>query len=115
MTTTPASRIAVAAGTLIALGLLAGCTSGGTAQPAATSAPMATGSASPATTPASSPAMTTGAADAATLAVKMADSTLGSILVDGKGIIRWKHVGPLTDAVIADELMPALQQVEAAR
>ncbi len=86
MTTTPASRIAVAAGTLIALGLLAGCTSGGTAQPAATSAPMATGSASPATTPASSPAMTTGAADAATLAVKMADSTLGSILVDGKGM-----------------------------
>jgi hypothetical protein len=31
------------------------------------------------------------------------------------GIVRWKHVGPLTDAVIADELMPALQQVEAAR
>ena len=38
-----------------------------------------------------------------------------TFLVDGAGIIRWKHVGPLTDAVIADELMPALQQVEAAR
>ena len=38
-----------------------------------------------------------------------------TFLVDGVGIIRWKHVGPLTDAVVADELMPALQQVEASR
>ena len=36
-------------------------------------------------------------------------------LVDGAGIIRWKHVGPLPDAVVADELMPALRQVEASR
>ena len=38
-----------------------------------------------------------------------------TFLVDGAGIIRWKHVGPLTDAIVADELMPALQQIEAAR
>ena len=38
-----------------------------------------------------------------------------TFLVDGTGIIRWKHVGALTEDVIADELMPALQQVEAAR
>ena len=38
-----------------------------------------------------------------------------TFLVDGAGIIRWKHVGPLTDAIVADELMPALQQVEASR
>ena len=38
-----------------------------------------------------------------------------TVLVDGTGIIRWKHVGALTEDVIADELMPALQQVEASR
>ena len=38
-----------------------------------------------------------------------------TFLVDGKGIVRWKHVGALTEDVIADELMPALQQVEASR
>ena len=38
-----------------------------------------------------------------------------TFLVDGTGIIRWKHVGALTEDVIADELMPALQQVEALR
>ena len=38
-----------------------------------------------------------------------------TFLVDGTGIIRWKHVGALTEDVIADELMPALQQVEASR
>ena len=38
-----------------------------------------------------------------------------TFLVDRNGIIRWKHVGALTEDVIADELMPALQQVEASR
>lgn len=38
-----------------------------------------------------------------------------SFLVDAHGIIRWKHVGPLTDAVIAGELLPALAKVEAER
>ena len=38
-----------------------------------------------------------------------------TFLDDGTGIIRWKHVGALTEDVIADELMPALQQVEASR
>ena len=38
-----------------------------------------------------------------------------TFLVDGTGIIRWKHVGALTEDVIADELMPALQQIEASR
>lgn len=38
-----------------------------------------------------------------------------TFLVDGIGVIRWKHVGPLTDAVVADELMPALRQIEAER
>lgn len=38
-----------------------------------------------------------------------------TFLVDGTGIIRWKHVGPLTEDVIADELIPALHQVEATR
>jgi len=26
--------------------------------------------------------------------------------VDAKGIVRWKHVGPLTEAIVANELMP---------
>ena len=34
-------------------------------------------------------------------------------LVDAAGIIRWKHVGPLDDAIIRDELLPALAQAEA--
>ncbi len=33
-------------------------------------------------------------------------------LVDADGIIRWKHVGPLTDAVVEDELLPALAKLE---
>ena len=33
-------------------------------------------------------------------------------LVDGAGIVRWKHVGALTDAVIRDELLPRLADVE---
>ena len=35
-----------------------------------------------------------------------------SFLVDGAGIVRWKHVGPLTDAVIAGELLPVLADLE---
>ena len=38
-----------------------------------------------------------------------------TFLVDADGVVRWKHVGPLTDAKIAGELIPALEQLEAAR
>jgi len=38
-----------------------------------------------------------------------------SFLVDGRGIVRWKHVGPLTDKVIASELMPALHTMASTR
>jgi len=38
-----------------------------------------------------------------------------TFLVDARGVIRWKHVGPLTDAIIASELMPALERIEAVR
>lgn len=38
-----------------------------------------------------------------------------TFLVDGAGIVRWKHVGPLTDAIIADELLPQLVRIEKAR
>lgn len=36
-----------------------------------------------------------------------------TFLVDADGIVRWKHVGPMTDATIHDELLPALAEVEA--
>jgi cytochrome c biogenesis protein CcmG/thiol:disulfide interchange protein DsbE len=36
-----------------------------------------------------------------------------TFLVDAAGVIRWKHVGPMSEATIRDELMPALQAVEA--
>ncbi|MCJ0824968.1 DsbE family thiol:disulfide interchange protein [Luteimonas sp. 50] len=36
-------------------------------------------------------------------------------LVDADGIIRWKHVGPLDDAIIREQLLPALAQAEAQR
>lgn len=38
-----------------------------------------------------------------------------TFLVDGHGIVRWKHVGAVTDAVIADELLPVLAEIEAGR
>ena len=38
-----------------------------------------------------------------------------TFLVDGKGVIRWKYVGPMTDAVIQNELLPKLAEVEKAR
>lgn len=36
-----------------------------------------------------------------------------TFLVDGDGVIRWKHVGPITDATVRDEILPALQRIEA--
>lgn len=38
-----------------------------------------------------------------------------TFLVDGKGIIRWKHVGAIDDTIIANQLIPALEKVEAER
>lgn len=38
-----------------------------------------------------------------------------TFLVDGKGIVRWKHVGPLTDELIAKELLPLVTRIEAER
>ena len=36
-----------------------------------------------------------------------------TFLVDGDGVIRWKHVGPMSDDTIADALVPALERIEA--
>ncbi len=36
-----------------------------------------------------------------------------TFLVDAKGIVRWKHVGAITDEIIAKELIPALEKSEA--
>ena len=86
MSISPASRIPLAIGTLLTIGVLAAC-SGGTAQPAAPQAPMpgyGPGAAPAAATP--SPTASAPSTDAATLALKMADSPLGEILVDGKGM-----------------------------
>lgn len=38
-----------------------------------------------------------------------------TFLVDAQGRVRWKHVGPLTDAIVGDELMPLIEQVDPAR
>jgi cytochrome c biogenesis protein CcmG/thiol:disulfide interchange protein DsbE len=38
-----------------------------------------------------------------------------TFLVDGSGIVRWKHVGALSDAIVHDELLPALAQAERAK
>lgn len=38
-----------------------------------------------------------------------------TFLVDGKGIVRWKFVGPLTDEVIAEQLLPKLAEIEAGK
>ena len=35
-----------------------------------------------------------------------------TFLIDAEGRIRWKHVGPLTDAVIRDEVLPLLQALD---
>ncbi|NDK38614.1 DsbE family thiol:disulfide interchange protein [Pseudoxanthomonas gei] len=36
-----------------------------------------------------------------------------TFLVDAKGIVRWKHVGAITDQIIAEQLVPALEKAEA--
>ena len=38
-----------------------------------------------------------------------------TFLVDGDGVIRWKYVGPMTDAVIRNDLVPKLAELEKAR
>ena len=38
-----------------------------------------------------------------------------TFLVDAQGIVRWKHVGALDDAIIRDELLPRLAQAERGR
>lgn len=86
MPTTPASRIPLAIGTLIALGLLAGC-GGGAAAPT-TSQP----SSMPATSAPAYPET-----DAAALALTMADSPLGSILVDGNGMTLYMFANDSAD------------------
>ena len=35
-----------------------------------------------------------------------------TFLVDARGIVRWKHVGALTDDIVAHELLPALDAAE---
>jgi predicted lipoprotein with Yx(FWY)xxD motif len=74
------SRIALAAGPAVLVVLLSACT-GTPAAPAASSAPASSAASAPASSvPAPSPA------DAATLALKMGEASLGSIVVDGKGM-----------------------------
>ena len=38
-----------------------------------------------------------------------------TFLVDGNGIVRWKHVGQLTDGIVHDELLPVLATAERSR
>ncbi len=38
-----------------------------------------------------------------------------TFLVDGKGVIRWKHVGAIDQAIIDHQLIPALEKIEAGR
>lgn len=35
-----------------------------------------------------------------------------TFLVDANGVIRWKHVGPVSEQTIADELVPLLDEVD---
>ncbi|HXH01368.1 MAG TPA: DsbE family thiol:disulfide interchange protein [Xanthomonadaceae bacterium] len=35
-----------------------------------------------------------------------------TFLIDGRGMVRWKHVGPLNETIIRQELIPALQRAE---
>ncbi len=75
------SRIALAAAPAALLVLLSGCT------PAATpAAPATTAASSAATTPPASSAPAPAPADAATLALGTAETSLGTILVDGLGM-----------------------------
>jgi cytochrome c biogenesis protein CcmG/thiol:disulfide interchange protein DsbE len=36
-----------------------------------------------------------------------------TFLVDADGIVRWKHVGPMSEATVRDELLPKLAEIEA--
>lgn len=36
-----------------------------------------------------------------------------TFLVDAAGVIRWKHVGAITEDTVQDEILPALQKIEA--
>ena len=38
-----------------------------------------------------------------------------TFLVDAQGVVRWKHVGPLSDGIVADELLPLLATRQVAR
>lgn len=38
-----------------------------------------------------------------------------TFLVDGQGVIRWKHVGAIDQAIIDQQLIPALERIEAGR
>jgi cytochrome c biogenesis protein CcmG, thiol:disulfide interchange protein DsbE len=38
-----------------------------------------------------------------------------TFLVDGDGVIRWKHVGPVSDEHVQDGLLPALERIGAGR
>ncbi len=38
-----------------------------------------------------------------------------TFLIDADGVVRWKHVGGMTDAIVRDELLPALEAAERAR
>jgi cytochrome c biogenesis protein CcmG/thiol:disulfide interchange protein DsbE len=38
-----------------------------------------------------------------------------TFLVDGQGVIRWKHVGAIDQAIIDHQLIPALDKIEAGR
>jgi cytochrome c biogenesis protein CcmG/thiol:disulfide interchange protein DsbE len=38
-----------------------------------------------------------------------------TFLVDADGIVRWKQVGAMTDAIVDDELLPLLDALEKRR
>ena len=38
-----------------------------------------------------------------------------TFLVDAKGIVRWKRVGAVTDEILQEQLIPALEELEAGR
>ena len=43
------------------------------------------------------------------------DPTPWRFLIDARGKVRWKHVGAMTDAIVRDELLPALEAAERRR
>ena len=83
MPTLTASRIRVIAGTVLALGVFAGCSASG----AGTSDPYAPAAASSTqATTQPTPQSTTSQTAASAPTLRMADTALGSVLVDGKGM-----------------------------